>query len=685
MMKQPFARSALAFAITSALVTLTGCGSTSTETSGFDAITGGSEGDAYTLSGVAAKGIIQHGVIEVFELDANGNPLRSLGTTETDEDGKYQATLSDKYAGGPLLVKVKARAGTKMICDVQDGECEFGKPVDLDSDFEMDAISVPPESGKKIKIQITPLAEMAAARARALGALDRKNIKRALAEVGEIAGVDIMAVEPVDISRLSDKDSEEKKAYAAFLAGVGKIAMQKDKGGLKKGLEKFAESFKDGRLDDADEVKIADLISAVEHQASRSKVESTRLKGRVALIRATLENNNGVFAPEPGEASGKPPVAKAKALLKEVRSWAGSLQALENPLDSFGGDITLASDLIDADARVLLGTTGKIIDAVMPAFEAYLQSSATGEPQPLQKPLIVDPATGATISLAIVPTAEGVEILIDNPKGLAGVATAKLNLTTSLSASELAAMAAEKTVSLQALQFTVMGEIASSSTRLALQNVALDVELPQETTIDTAGDNGDIAIKTARLEGEIKLAALEKGITFSGHAAADLVAPKRDGGRKGLKKLVLGGDISATDGRSFEGSVTLDITDPATTGRDFIRGTLTARTALKLPGRPDATAILVAKRIGHRLGEAELTLAYNKRSLTIAGKAAGESPLKGKITFANPEGVKISLNGSGEKRKGIISVQGRMVGYIDEGAGGAVIAHFEDGSFETLY
>ena len=56
-----------------------------------------------TLSGTAAKGIIQQGIVTAVELDASGNEVATVCTATTDASGHYELKLGDNYTGGRRL------------------------------------------------------------------------------------------------------------------------------------------------------------------------------------------------------------------------------------------------------------------------------------------------------------------------------------------------------------------------------------------------------------------------------------------------------------------------------------------------------------------------------------------------------------------------------------------------------
>ncbi|MEK9815898.1 MAG: hypothetical protein VW447_02115, partial [Limnobacter sp.] len=89
----------LAIAV-SVCIGLASCGGGGGGDSGASSGGGGGGG---TVSGAAAKGIIQNGIVTLF--DGAGNPLSTTSSPiRTSANGSYTATLSNASYAGPVFV-----------------------------------------------------------------------------------------------------------------------------------------------------------------------------------------------------------------------------------------------------------------------------------------------------------------------------------------------------------------------------------------------------------------------------------------------------------------------------------------------------------------------------------------------------------------------------------------------------
>ena len=680
-----FRRSLLRIAVASFFIGIGGCTSNSTS----------SEGQIhYVTSGTAAKGIVQHGLIEVYELDANGNSLRLVGKTTTNAQGQYEATLDDRYDGGILLIKLKAGPETKMICDVQGSSCNFGEAIGLDSDFELEALVPPPEQGNKIKAQVTPVAAMAAARARALGAIDERNVERALAEVSELVGVDILTTPPADITRKTTGDgNDDGIVYAAFLAGIGKIALEPENGGLQAGLEKFAESFADGKFDPADPVRLDALITEVTDQANKTGIQSARLSSRLAIVQAELDANDGVFDPEPGNSNGDTnDVAKAKALIGDLRSWVDSIEKLESPASAFGDEVDTVTTLLDPEATALTAQYTSVVEAVVTALENRLAAGTSiGS-------WLVPVGTAGSVTVVGTESANGASYAVSNPQGLPNLSGLSLLLETSLKSADLKQLLNGQPVTANGLVLGIQGEITSTNVRMSIDNMKLDATFAGNYRFDpTANDATPPAIQAASFDGEVEIEAPGRGVGFAGDIAIQLTQlANRNAEGVGLEEISLDGVVNGSSGKSFSSRIRLtidnpeqiDITSNEPEKSHFAKGTLSVTVALKLVGRPDATLNLTAKRTGRTLVDVTAGLFYDHRSLTIEGRVSGQEDAAaagGTTRFTNADGVEIVMTGASGKQRGTIKVHDRLVGIVEALPSGALIARYEDGTFESLY
>jgi len=197
---------------------------------GFVTACGGDGGDGGTtpttssspvvLSGVAAKGALQHALISVHPIKADGTPdlTKTLSSVESDADGKYTLPSFEGVRGTPYLVRVTAIAGKTTTLDEITGQS-----VSLPADFSLRSLVVAPSTGTTtITSNVTPFTELAAAAAAgATGGITAANATTALSNVRQLLGFDATVVTPTTIQNAT---TPEQQALAVMLTAVAKLA-----------------------------------------------------------------------------------------------------------------------------------------------------------------------------------------------------------------------------------------------------------------------------------------------------------------------------------------------------------------------------------------------------------------------------------------------------------------------------
>lgn len=125
-------------------------------------------GETITISGMAAKGLVLGGVVNVHPI-VNGvlqTPVTSSATTTDSVDGSYAVTIQN-YDGNPFVVRVTTDENTQMRCDLPNGcggNSTFGGTVPLnDASFTLDAVVPPiPSSQNSTNVNLSVLTDTAA-------------------------------------------------------------------------------------------------------------------------------------------------------------------------------------------------------------------------------------------------------------------------------------------------------------------------------------------------------------------------------------------------------------------------------------------------------------------------------------------------------------------------------------------
>ena len=547
-----FQQSAVAVAIASAL-TLTACGG-SGDNARIDPVA-----TNRTVSGTAAKGIIQHGLVTAVELNANGTAARTVGTTTTDTKGKYQLKLNSNYRGGPLRVTVASQPGTTMICDIHSTVCEYGKPFTPGAGFSLNAVLPPVAEDATISAQVTPLTHMAAARAIASGNVTRTSVNNANSEISQLVGVNILAVPPVDITGNTKAASDNELTYAAFVAGAGKLALE-DAGGLGDGLVKLATTFQDGQFDDSDDIQITRLLNAVENEATSSKIESTRLSAQIHTITAQL-GSDGSYDPKPNTQTGSD-VDLAKQLVGQTRLWVSSFSQLEQPLQAFGGDVELAGQAFDPTAAALVEFFTQIMSQVSDYFDGLSSQEIFANSGQHQIP--ITSATGQPLQDMTVNAADhdGLELTVPATTFSNGV-TLSLSIDTTVPVNALDNTA----FNLSGLNLQVIARVENSAAKLEINPLTFQSTLNTEISIDPDSETApEPDIANATLQGSIILTNKNSGISFTGDSLIKVVKlnnAQPEGTPVSVEHAALNGKIAALDGRSLEGKFDIKLSNAA--------------------------------------------------------------------------------------------------------------------------
>ena len=533
-------------------------------------------------SGVAAKGIIQYGVVTAKELDSSGAALRTVGSAETDTGGAYSLSIGSNYAGGPLLLTItgKSDGTTKMVCDVAGGcggGVSFGGTLPLDTTFSMTAIVPPVANGASISAQITPFTRMAARRVMFGGTVDADTVRDAISEVNQMVGINILEVPPVDITDPAQlvAASSEAKAYAAFVAGAGQLAFN-NASGLQSGLDELAQSFEDGELTDTDSINPSELLAAVETEAAASGLDTDPVLSQVlATFRAGIigdcTTGSCSYNPEPADTATQTAVEKARSVVAQTRAWAITLEGLETPLDAFGTNMDAAGEVLDVNSLQLGDTLGLVLDAVGAELDAEAAAGTlalTGYTVD-----VVDNATTPATSLGTATVTlgnnNGLNMTIAGT-GLGGVDVA-LTATSNVPASEALALANNDTsMTLNGLDLSFTGSVSNAQASMSLDQMVFTSTFDADLLIDpNASTQPEPVLTSASLDGGLTLQA--SGARFIGTAKIVFVAlssPPSAIGDASLSKISLAsidltGDFSDGTGNSFGASAGLKVNNAA--------------------------------------------------------------------------------------------------------------------------
>jgi len=314
-----FKKLALAIAISTALTACGGGGGSSSSSS---------TPSTYTVSGTAAKGVIQKGIVTAKEY-VNGT-WNTVGTSLTDDNGDYSLLLSG-YAGGILKIEITAGSNTTMKCDGSSGcgDAAFGQSVALPQSFSMSAILPTVSTPSLTNIPVTPYTNMAAALAETnlARSTDKKAaVTDALAKVTNLAGFDVAKTPAIDITA-SDISGESATAQRAATMAAALMSFTSDSKSIADVIQELADSIKDGTLDSNDEITPTELeqswVDIANSDTYKAILPSTTIDG-IKQQASVIEQNisdDGSFTVMPNPLYSATDIAKAKALITSSRSF----------------------------------------------------------------------------------------------------------------------------------------------------------------------------------------------------------------------------------------------------------------------------------------------------------------------------------------------------------------------------
>ncbi len=661
-----------------------------------------------TTSGVAAKGIIKFATVTAYELSASGAKLRTVGTSQTDVTGKYLLTIGSSYTGGTLKMELAAvGTTTKMVCDVA-GPNSCGTGVSFGQDFTLPAgviLSTYQQSvsnGATVKTQITPYTNMAVARVDAQlvagGSMNNSLVANANSEVSQIVGVDITNTEPVDITKPAAvaAASPEALQYAAFNAGVGKIAFANGASGFQSGINAVAASFADGMFSSTDLVSIGAIVTAVQTEVAIQGLSTTTLTATLASI--TTNTTNGIYNPEPSPNAGSTAVAQARALVSQTRTWGTQIATLKTPADAFGLDINTASTVLNSNSAVLGEVFGKVMAGGLARIDAVGNSLVLGQPYTYT---VTYGSVSGTGSVTVSNNNGNLKLDISSTT-IAGV-TSIGAVTTNIPVIVLSDPQAPSILNIASLTMNVTGRasMSSPSVSIALTNAAFSVALKSGKTIGTV--TGEADIQSIGFDGSLVMAA--NGVTFTGTGKISIVANNvvNPVAPFSLAEIALSGTFTGSKGSAnasasvkFNNAATFDVFgllshQPNETANNFANATITVSSNVALTGNPAATLTVTANRTAYGgstepvVGNVVAILAFNGQSVKFeaANTAATPTAGTGTLTITNPSGVKLVLTGTSSSPTGTVSVGTTQVGTINSSNGMSLI-YYNDGTFESL-
>lgn len=366
-----------------------------------------------TIGGMAAKGLIYGGVVNVHPIVNGVLSDTSLASSITTDNGSYSVTIPD-YVGTPFVVRVTAAddGSTTMRCDLAGGcggEVAFGGLVQLnDPDFNIDAI-VPPVSDPSVTASINLSVLSDTATSVALNTLSRGSdvtleaaiaaISNANSSIANRFGIqgDLTALPIVDLTNPSAVAAASNNVlnFNLMSASIVEALMGGDgTQSITSAVQSFASQFvTNGGLADTESsaqttVTLAEILAQASNVIDAIQAADTSgLTTNLATLETIIDTNQnlaqqGSTAPDAGTASpntGISALDKARAMVAVLGDLESSIDmtvlaegiTLGAKADEFEGQVN-AVELASSDGvEQVIKATAKVVEAFGAAYEAY--------------------------------------------------------------------------------------------------------------------------------------------------------------------------------------------------------------------------------------------------------------------------------------------------------------------------
>lgn len=551
---------------------------------------GGSGGGSSTpststaLSGVAAKGVIQQGIVTAYELVDGAWVAR--GTAETNDSGQYSLNLVN-YKNGIVKLVLSAGANTRMKCDLTNcNGVAFGQSVALGSDFALDAVL--PNLATATNIPITPYTHMAAAMIEAQvkadpAAVTADAISSALSKVSALAGFDVASTRVIDITDATQLAAASADEKIAAVRGAAIMELVDNQLPIEKVLEKLATTFADGDFDADDAnngISITALVNAFETAMADSALTAnlgeavkTALEASTAQIKGQI-GSDGSYTPVENPNVALSAEAQGKALIRDTRSFIYNIinQAdkgdFDQPLDALGVNIDAAADVFDRDTAAMTEILGLGIEQMQETLANDDTLRATLLATGVASKQVTVSANGKTLGTLTLSASNYNAVKMSLKGSLQGEQSNGRSVEVDLAVNsnvDLAKLSENGNSSSQtSLNMLLSGSLSDGSTSLTIDSGTINAVL--SAGIDGESDNLDQVVTSLTLS-DLVAHIVSAGASFDGTAAFELIRPSdtvssylyEDTANLTLKNVALSGAFVTAEKESMKASVELNL------------------------------------------------------------------------------------------------------------------------------
>lgn len=272
-----------------------------------------------TVGGVASKGLIKGGTVNVYAVKTDGTQGSLLGTTTTSStDGSYE--VKNLAYNGSIIVTVTGGTYT----DEATGATNVPNP---------GLSAALPSAAGSVKVAVTPLTDVAFKQMNAAsGGFTSANISNYNALVSTAFGVDIIGTQPIDATNAVQVAGAQSAAinYSVALAAISQMVSNGDATSVIDAIQQIQTdlSATTPQLTSTGAALTAAIAVLTDATAP---ILATSITADTISVDGTIEVFTATTVNPPSNATG---VAQAKALIQDLRNTALSV------IDYNTGDVT---------------------------------------------------------------------------------------------------------------------------------------------------------------------------------------------------------------------------------------------------------------------------------------------------------------------------------------------------------
>lgn len=246
------------------------------------ASSGGGSGGG-TVSGAAAKGIIQNGIVTLF--DGAGNPLSTTSSPiRTSANGSYIATLSNASYAGPVFVEISADGMTTILNEATGSS---DPATGLSGALIKSVGNI--NAGQPVSINATPFTTIIAElveRSRGSGNATPLLVQQAQVAITTTLGFNPVATQPVNPRDPASSDaSPEAKKQAILLAALAQLSQGIADADCPEGTTPAAK-----QICAANSLAMAYAGSSIANNQATVSIDGSQIQGFTAAISAVSSN-----------------------------------------------------------------------------------------------------------------------------------------------------------------------------------------------------------------------------------------------------------------------------------------------------------------------------------------------------------------------------------------------------------